>query len=213
MDTNLVRLWRHWIWSCVEHGFCSDLSVCDGYLRMMRRDFDSPSAVADTRIRFHSMVREATAAADRINVFLNTLSVVLKSRDVDEIVRALAEQSAPRVNLVVTDEARHIPCPNEALTPVLWLLIDSQARSRSAGEDGSPLTAFVVFRVDDHGCCEIVIGPAERERGPEWADVTAQACSPDGWLGGMAAALQAGGQDIRVKTNGPLSEVIIRWQR
>jgi len=179
----------------------------------MRRHFDSPDAVAGTRIPFHDLVRGATIAIDRIDVFLKTLSVVLNSRHVDEIVRALAEGFAPCVNLVVAGEAREIPCPNDALKPALWMLIESQALSRSAvGDDGSPLTAFVVFRVDSRGCCEIVIGPDASERGPEWVDVTARVCGPDGSLGAIAAALQAGGQDIRVKTNGPLSEVIIRWQ-
>jgi len=216
MDANSTRLWAGWVDSCVKHGVGTSVSVCTGYLRMMRRHFDSPDAVAGTRIPFHDLVREATIAIDRIDVFLKTLSVVLKSRHVDEIVRALGEGFAPRVNLVVAGEARDIPCPNDALKPALWMLIESQARSRSAvGDDGSPLTAFVVFRVDNRGCCEIVIGPDERERGPEWVDVTARVCGPDGWwvFGETAAALQAGGQDIRVKTNGSLSEVIIRWQR
>jgi hypothetical protein len=202
MDPNRPTrgVWRHWA-SSQTHDMQTPLNAWRGWLGVMRHELESGDGQHVQRA-----LQQLERASTGVSRFLDALWAVARSDTVDGILGALADLFGPVVKVVVTGDGRNITIPNEDTGLVLWMLVQSQLMS-TAG-------TIAVIRVDagEQDVCRIVVGPDEQERGPDWKDVTGKACE-DGWLSAAAHAFRAEGQEIRVRSNGPLAEVTLRWDR
>jgi hypothetical protein len=119
---------------------------------------------------------------------------------VDGLLNVLLGVFGPKLRVRVTVDGQDTAIPNDAIIPILWILVDTQTHT------------FITFDLDGPDYYRIVVAPNEHERGEDWVDVTEKACADD-WLAAAAHALRAGGQEIRVRISGPRAEVTLRWPR
>lgn len=202
MDANRATrgVWRQWA-SSQTHEMRTSLNAWHGWLRVMRHELESGDGQHVQRA-----LQQLEHASTGVSGFLDALWAVARSDTVDGILKALADLFGPAVKVVETGDSRNIAIPNDETGLVLWMLVQSQPVS-TAGKQ-----AVITVDADEQGSCRIVVGPDEEERGPDWKDVTEEACA-DGWLSAAAHAFHAEGQEIRVRSNGPLAEVTLRWAR
>jgi hypothetical protein len=194
------------------HDLRSAANGCGGCFRWMQHELEGDLG-PEARARFAKVLEIGIHHATALNRFVQTLSIVGAHDTVSGILSALADLLGPGVNVVVTPEAEGMAIPNDDMGPLLWMLVESQIRSNRTGSgEVAETKALVRVDVDEHAHGRIVVGPDDQQRGPEWKDVTEEACD-GGWLGAAAYAFPARGHEIRVLSNGPRAEVTLRWIR
>jgi hypothetical protein len=120
----------------------------------------------------------------------------------------------PDLTAIVDPDIETVPIHNIDMIPLLWISVQSVVRltkqalesSAQAGNDRVRAACLVRVDVDERDYCRVVIGPGDQNGGIEWKDVPEEASH---WLHGGSVV----GCDVRVRSNGPLGEVTIRWPR
>src|SRR5262245_27663244 len=147
-----MTIWSDWMYDCVIHELRTPISICCGYLRWMKKGVNSDgSPLGGAKVA--DMAREAERGLARALLLVDTLAPVMKGERIAEILRALAGLFSPLVNLTITADAEEVACPNDAVKPVLWMLVQSVVRWRHDEAIEGEARAYIKASIDGHNCC------------------------------------------------------------
>ena len=207
MEEGPVReVWRYWATRYL-HDLRTPTTACIGYFGIILKEserIDNP----ELRSKFTKLAAEGRKHADRLHTHVSFLYSIATSRTIEDIVRSVS-LVGPGIEIVVTDDARMVPSPTDALFPTLSMIVDSLRRDDTEHVDPN-VVAVITVDIDDRNHCRVIVGPDKQERNDQWRDVTEEACNGH-WMGAAAAALRDAGIEIHVRSNGPLAEVTMRW--